>query len=59
MPLTPADYTYPSGGLKDIPYKDIDLAKNWQDYDVAHDLTTKGMEKFSKDWNDLIEQAGA
>ncbi len=27
MPLTPADYTYPSGGLKDIPYKDIDLEK--------------------------------
>jgi transaldolase len=54
MSLPDSGYTYKSVGLKNIPYKDIDLSKNWQEYDIAHDLTDKGMEKFSKDWNDLI-----
>ncbi len=54
MPFPGADYIYKRGALKDIPYKEIDLSKNWQEYDIAHDLTVKGMERFSKDWNDLI-----
>jgi transaldolase len=31
-----------------------DKFTNKQEYDIAHDLTVKGMEKFSKDWNDLV-----
>ncbi len=54
MPLPDTNYIYKHDSLKNIPYKDIDLSKNWQEYDIAHDLTVKGMEKFSKDWNDLI-----
>ncbi len=53
MPLPDANYIY-KHSLKGIPFKDIDLSKNWQEYDIAHDLTVKGMEKFSKDWNELI-----
>lgn len=49
------DYMYDLHGLKAIPYKDIDLAKDWQEYDISHELTVKGMEKFSADWNDLIK----
>ncbi len=52
--LPDSSYTYKPGALKSIPYKKIDLSKNWQDYDIADDLTVKGMERFSKDWNDLI-----
>ena len=60
MPFPEANYIYKHDSLKGIPYKDIDLSKNWGEYDIAHDLTVKGMEKFSKDWNDLILQsAGA
>jgi hypothetical protein len=28
--------------------------ETWEDYDIRHDLSDKGMEQFSKDWNGLI-----
>ena len=49
------DYVYHSEGLKNIPFKEIDLTKNWRDYDIRHELTDKGMERFSADWNALIK----
>jgi hypothetical protein len=54
MPFPDDSYIYKSDGMKNIPFKNIDLSKNWQEYDIAHDLTVKGMERFSKDWNNLI-----
>ncbi|HXX56398.1 MAG TPA: transaldolase family protein [Thermodesulfovibrionales bacterium] len=48
------DYAYQSRDLKSIPYKQIDLTGRSQDYDISHDLTDKGMERFSSDWNALI-----
>jgi len=56
LPIPGDEYEYGAGGLKSIPYKDIGLTKNWQDYDLSHDLTVKGMEKFSEDWNSLIKK---
>ena len=38
-----------------IPFREIDLSKAWESYDIRHDLTDKGMEKFSADWNALIK----
>lgn len=55
LPMPAKDYFYNAGNLKDIPYKDIDLSRKWQEYDINHDLTAKGMEKFSADWNSLIK----
>jgi transaldolase len=54
LPVPGNDYIYSAGNLKDIPYKEIDLEKKWREYDISHDLTVKGMERFSKDWNALI-----
>src|SRR5512143_852901 len=54
LPLPGSNYTYNAKGLKPISYREIDLGKEWQDYDIRHDLTDKGMEKFSLDWNALI-----
>ncbi|MCL5021841.1 MAG: transaldolase [Nitrospirae bacterium] len=54
LPMPGRDYTYNAGSLAPIPYRDPDLAKNWQDFDLSHELTTKGMEKFSADWKSLI-----
>jgi transaldolase len=54
LPMPGNDYVY-SKDLKPIPYKNIDLAQKWQDYDITHDLTVKGMEGFSADWNSLIK----
>jgi transaldolase len=56
MPLPGPEYTYPMKGLKPLFYREIDLGKPWVDYDIRHDLTDKGMEKFSSDWNSLIEE---
>ena len=47
MPLPKGDYVYDSGNLKAIPFKEIDLAKKWETYDIRHELTDKGMERFS------------
>ncbi len=48
------DYKYDSRGLSPITYKDLDLLSNWEDFDISHELTVKGMERFSADWNLLI-----
>jgi transaldolase len=54
LPVPDANYRYDAKGLKPILYKEIDLSKSWQDYDIAHELTLKGMGRFSEDWNSLI-----
>ncbi len=43
-----------SNKLKPIPYQKIDLNRPWQEYDIQHELTDKGLEKFASDWNALI-----
>jgi transaldolase len=48
------DYVYDAHDLRMIPYAEIDLTKNWMEYDIDHELTTKGIERFSADWNALI-----
>ena len=55
VPMPMHDYRYDPGKLTSIPYKDIALSKSWQEYDISHELTTKGMERFSADWNLLIK----
>ncbi|HMK61011.1 MAG TPA: transaldolase family protein [Dissulfurispiraceae bacterium] len=48
------NFVYNSSGLAPIAYKNIDLTLGWRDFDIDHDLTDKGMERFSHDWNLLI-----
>lgn len=48
------DYVYDAGGLKGIPFVPGVLGKGWRDYDIAHELTDKGISRFSEDWNSLI-----
>jgi transaldolase len=48
------DFVYQPGHLKAIPFREILLTKPWQDYDLRHELTDKGMDRFSADWNALI-----
>lgn len=48
------DYVYDAGNLSGIPYREIALDRPWREYDIRHDLTGKGMEQFSKDWNSII-----
>jgi transaldolase len=55
LPLPGREFRYDAGKLKPIPYVDIDLGKEWREYDISHDLTVSGMDKFSKDWCGLVE----
>lgn len=43
-----------SVSLRPIPYQDVNLNGNWFDFDLHHELTDKGLERFAKDWNDLM-----
>lgn len=54
MPLPGEDFIYKPEKLKSIPYRGVDLAKTWQSYDIRHELTDKGVERFAADWNALI-----
>ena len=40
--------------LTEIKYEEIDLSKPWTEFDINHDLTDVGIEKFCSDWNKLI-----
>jgi transaldolase len=57
LPMPRNDYRYDPGKHTAMPYWDIDLSKKWQEYGIHHDLTVKGMERFSADWNALIKQS--
>ncbi len=50
----PSEYSY-APDLKEIKYQELDLNKGWQEFDIKHDLTDAGIEKFASDWNALIK----
>jgi transaldolase len=55
LPLPGNEYRYDTRGLKAILFRELDLSKPWESFDIHHDLTDKGMERFSADWNALID----
>lgn len=55
MILPGSDYQYDSGVLTPIVYEDLDLGKDWQMFDLQHELTDKGLQKFADDWNSLLK----
>lgn len=54
LPVPGNDFVYPSDNLQEIPYKEIDLSRDWTEFDINHELTDIGIERFSQDWNKLI-----
>ena len=55
LPLPGADYIYRTE-LKPIGRPEVNLVKNWKEYDIRHELTERGLEKFVQDWNALVSQ---
>jgi len=43
--------------LKAIPYKELDLNRSWESFDIAHELTTKGIEKFVADYRSTLRRS--
>lgn len=61
FPLPQPGFTYrgvDSKGreLKPIPYKELDLSDPWDRFDIAHDLTKKGIEKFVADYESTLKR---
>ena len=55
MPLPDADYAYDDSKLTTLQYQDLDMTKDWREYDIASPLTDKGQAKFAQDWNNLLK----
>jgi transaldolase len=43
--------------LKAIPYKELDLNLPWQNFDIAHELTNKGIQKFVADYQSTLRRS--
>ena len=43
--------------LKPIPYETLDLNLSWQRFDIAHELTTKGIQKFVADYRSTLKRS--
>lgn len=54
MPLPEADFTYDAKDMQPIAYKELDLNQSWNSFDIKHELTDKGIERFASDWNAII-----
>lgn len=54
-PLPDVNFSYDAGPLKKIPYKELDLTQPWESFDIRHELTDKGIDRFSSDWTALIK----
>lgn len=48
-PMPDEHFQYKGSG-KPIPYEELDLEQDWESFDVQHDLTRKGIEKFAADY---------
>ena len=43
--------------LQPIPYKDLDLKLPWDSFDLTHELTTKGIQKFVADYQSTLRRS--
>ena len=62
FPMPDRNFTYKAVGtngqpLKPIPYKELDLNLPWQAFDIAHELTTKGIQKFVADYRSTLKRS--
>lgn len=61
FPLPGKDFDYrgkTSQGqtLTPIPYKSLNLNEPWESFDIAHELTTKGIQKFVEDYRGTLKK---
>jgi hypothetical protein len=40
--------------LKAIPYRALNLSQPWESFDLAHELTAKGIQKFVADYESTM-----
>jgi transaldolase len=62
FPMPDKDFSYKavdaSGkSLEAIPYRALDLKRPWQSFDIAHELTTVGIQKFVADYRSTLRRS--
>jgi len=58
FPMPEANFQYRSSA-KPIPYEELDLAQQWESFDIGHELTTRGLEKFVADYQKSLADTAA
>lgn len=56
MPLPDEGFSYNPVGA-DIPYEELDLNQPWERFNIEHELTRKGIQKFVADYESTIRRA--
>lgn len=49
FPMPDKQFQYETSG-RPIPYEELDLEQAWETFDIQHELTRKGIEKFAADY---------
>jgi len=44
-------------GLQGIPYKELNLSLPWDSFDISHELTRTGSEKFVADYESTLKRS--
>ena len=55
LPMPDAQFQYKASG-KPIPYEELDLEQSWERFDIQHELTRKGVEKFAADYRATLSR---
>jgi transaldolase len=55
FPMPDKQFQHKSSG-KPIPYKELDLERPWETFDIQHELTRKGIEKFAADYRATLSR---
>lgn len=56
FPMPDKQFQYKSSG-KPIPYEELNLEQPWESFDVQHELTRKGLEKFAADYRATLSRS--
>jgi len=55
FPMPDKQFQYKASG-KSIPYEELDLERPWEMFDIQHELTRKGIEKFAADYRATLSR---
>jgi transaldolase len=55
FPMPDKEFQYQSSG-KTIPYEELDLEQGWEAFDIQHELTRKGIDKFAADYRATLSR---
>src|SRR5215471_2085009 len=55
LPIPDKQFQYKASG-KPIPYEELDLEQTWESFDIQHELTRKGIEKFAADYRATLSR---